>query len=488
MLEPTKHYPDRVYSKAELRKMNREQRQELICRLSLMPSLTSRDIAEMLNLAVEYVDNELGIGAKKGFPSRRLWGLSTRDLQKKKEDANPDASEWHWRLTHQSEAYLKARFGPALPAMVRQAGMMSFAPEWLVLSEDVPKRQTVDPADLKIVDLAGQQLDVRQMVVPTDPSRRHQNVTIIGTDVEIQCHDKREQAIVNGIVNLIAAKYQMSTSGSWRSAQPLVEQFRDYYRYLDTCSDQTREQDASVLQNCQAIYKEILNSIDKLPIEKRRAPGDYELFERARQRAVQYWAEHAYKHAVACRVCGQIEYVYLPFYQSLTSANKAFDEIASSALDDAEKWRRIHTIWSEVRRNPHFHIQLRDLGVAWSQHLVEWGQSLMLPQVGQFRRVRHTDTAANLFEPRPAGSACEVLRCDEQTVAVRWVSDQTESVYGRDDFVSATDGPITWEQIADGLAAQVGVGPDCFNEIIPASPLARGQRVGLGEYEVAHVE
>lgn len=486
--EFSKYYPEKVLTKREIAKLNRIDKRRLMGQLSIMKCMTSEDIAETIGCSKQYVDSELSVAAKEGVPTRTVIGLSGKELALWKERQTPDHVEWLWRFAHQSKEYLASRFGPILPSLIRRAGMMSYAPEWIAATEDEKKRHLSEVPDLRIITRDGEEVDVKQMVIPATPRNPERNVVIIGTDVEIHCYNKVEQSMVNGIVNMIDAQYDMRSPGSWRTALPAIEIYRDYYRHCAGLSNDEAARDPVVLKARQQIYKEMLDAFKSLPIEKKSTPGDFELFERARERAVEYWAEFAYKHAVSCRVCGQIEYTYLPFYQSLIRAKLAIDEIKDADIPDAEKWQRLLIAWDANNRNPHFDIQLRDLGIAWSQDLIEWGQELMKPVKGQVRRPLKHDRAKDMFEEKRLGGACEVVSVSSDNVVVRWFGEKGTKTYPYHDFFEFTSGPISWDQISDGIAAQLGIGPDCLNDVIPASPLNRVKRIGLDEFEVSHVE
>jgi len=486
MKDLSEHYPERVLEQHEVLALETSQKRELMCRLSCFPSMTSEDIAQIFGCTDKNVDQHIDRGAKAGLPSRKLFGLVGIGLTNAKRHNQPCREEWIWRLRNHNAKYLILRFGSGLCNRLRGMSLLHYAQDDLLELDEQPERETVNLPDIPMVDHRGETIDVKPMVYPVDPARPDGNVMLNGTSIEITCHNRHEQHRVNAIANWVVSRYEM-TPGGWNQALPLIEMYRDYYRHIANTSD-AEGYDLNTIEQRQKVYKSLLEIAKSLPFAIKKDPGDFDRFERARENAPAYLAEHGHKYAIACRVCGQIEFPYLLLYQSLSELRLQCQKFLAANLDQRSK---AELILKEMHRNPYFDIQLRDIGVAWSQPLVEWGQSLMQPKPGQLRRA---GPVCEFLEDHEPGEVCEVIEVfvpdglNDEHVRVEWFDDNTSTIYPLKDFCTATVGPITWETIADGLAAQLGLGPDCFSTIEPASPISRVTRVGIDELEVAHVE
>lgn len=388
-------------------------RYEICCNLSRFPTLTAQEIGQYMGgLKKESIYRMIDRGRQQGHKSHH-------DVYGSHHPASPNEDEMLWRFSNQTPTQIIGRFGDSLLPHIDALGLRDKMPPGLRdalfddgrLVEIIPEGMRSDPKS------DGQdEMDVLPEADVPLVGRRGSTVSIRDTDLKFSCSSPSEADYVAQLIDGINSTYKVP-EGGWPLARPVIEFHIQAFR-LATDGDDGERNKRGFVKDLGAVQKQAQDLLNNLGFEPRRDEDQWQVLRRCIELAPKYLEERGWRQTVVCPRCYAVHPVYLTIYRSVVEFYAWARYIVTEGIPDSRTINDLKEIAQQVvervEQHPYLTTELRDLGCAWSERMVDGFQSL---------RERHPD--------------------------------------------------VTWEECIDIMADTLEIGRVCFDESNPFSPVSR---------------
>jgi hypothetical protein len=350
----------------------------------------------------------------------------------------PTREEMLWRFKHQTPAAIEAKFKHRTRALIRSFGLEAVAPPELLTGAS----QEIAPETPRVSE-------AKDEYIRRVPHTRRV-IFLKDSEVSVEVENEEEVAFVRDLVMAWDHSYVIDAP-SWRIVLPAIESLLAIDRRSRTTDKATKLEEG--WQKAQNALQQQVNTIIKgFAFETRTGEDEYELNLRAIELAQTYFDKRGWRQRVQCPQCGTEIATYFLVYRSVMEFLNMVREVDALDWANAPHFKALKEKAAEILRRPVEHpylgMDLRQLGVAWSQPVVDWAK--------QFK-ANHPEVMLAYADGMREGS--DEARAKE------------------------ADSKFWWE-IAGLLGALFELGPVCFDPELPFSPINRAVTGADGTVQV----